>query len=116
VGESSLANGDTTSEGMLNDIGVDAQGGRRVPSSSRCSSTAAAAEPGACLDIFGEFSVTVSVLGVVRALEQNPELAKACVIRGHEIVSHGYRWIDYGAIPEEVERQHMRLAVEGCRS
>ena len=65
------------------------------------------------LDIFAEFSVTVSVLGVVRALEQNPELARACVSRGHEMVSHGYRWIDYGAVPEEVEREHMRLAVEG---
>ena len=52
----------------------------------------------------------ISILGVVRALEQNPELAKACVSRGHEIVSHGYRWIDYGAVPEEVEREHMRLA------
>ena len=65
------------------------------------------------LDIFGEFSVAISILGVVRALEQNPELAKACVRRGHEIVSHGYRWIDYGAVPEEVERQHIRLAVDG---
>ena len=32
--------------------------------------------------------------------------------RGHEIVSHGYRWIDYGAVPEDVERQHIRNAIE----
>src|SRR4029077_17034696 len=30
-GESSLSNGDEESEGMLNDIGVSAQRGRRVP-------------------------------------------------------------------------------------
>ena len=34
------------------------------------------------LDIFAEHSVAVSILGVVRALEQNPELAKACVSAG----------------------------------
>jgi peptidoglycan/xylan/chitin deacetylase (PgdA/CDA1 family) len=45
-------------------------------------------------------------------LEQNPELAKACVERGHEIVSHGYRWIDYGEVSEEVERQHIQRATE----
>jgi allantoinase len=39
-------------------------------------------------------------------------LAKACVARGHEIVSHGYRWIDYGAVAEDVERDHIRRAVD----
>jgi len=29
------------------------------------------------------------------------------------MVSHGYRWIDYGAVPEEVERRHIRQAIEG---
>ena len=64
------------------------------------------------LDAFDEFSVKMSVLGVARALEQNPQLAKACVERGHEIVSHGYRWIDYGAVAEDVEREHIRRAVD----
>jgi OHCU decarboxylase len=31
---------------------------------------------------------------------------------GHEIASHGLRWIDYQYIGEEVERQHMRQAIE----
>ncbi len=30
---------------------------------------------------------------------------------GHEICSHGYRWIDYRFVDEETERQHIRLAV-----
>jgi peptidoglycan/xylan/chitin deacetylase (PgdA/CDA1 family) len=62
--------------------------------------------------VFREFSVTMSVLGVARALEQNPELAKACVEYGHEIVSHGYRWIDYAAVAEPIEREHIQRAVD----
>ena len=64
------------------------------------------------LDAFRDFSINVSVLAVARALEQNPDLAQACVARGHEIVSHGYRWLDYGAIPADVEREHIRRAIE----
>jgi peptidoglycan/xylan/chitin deacetylase (PgdA/CDA1 family) len=112
-GESTPANGDTASEGMLNDIGAPAQTGRRVPLVESVFEYGSRRGAWRLLDIFGEFSVSVSILGVVRALEQNPELAKACVSRGHEIVSHGYRWIDYGAVPEDVERQHIGLAIDG---
>jgi len=64
------------------------------------------------LDAFDEFSIKTSILGVARALEQNPQLAKACVERGHEMVSHGYRWIDYAVAPEAVEREHIKRAVD----
>jgi peptidoglycan/xylan/chitin deacetylase (PgdA/CDA1 family) len=30
---------------------------------------------------------------------------------GHEIASHGYRWINYRDVPEEVEREHMKKAI-----
>jgi peptidoglycan/xylan/chitin deacetylase (PgdA/CDA1 family) len=112
-GESTLANGDAASEGMLNDIGVPTQTGRRVPLVESVFEYGSRRGAWRLLDIFGEFSVPVSILAVVRALEQNPQLANACRGRGHEIVSHGYRWIDYGAVPEDVERQHIRLAVAG---
>jgi peptidoglycan/xylan/chitin deacetylase (PgdA/CDA1 family) len=51
-------------------------------------------------------------LAVAKAAERNPELARAFVEDGHEIVSHGYRWLDYQTIPEEVERKHVRLGIE----
>jgi peptidoglycan/xylan/chitin deacetylase (PgdA/CDA1 family) len=111
-GESSLANGDDISEGMLNDIGVAAQRGRRVPLVESVFEYGSRRGAWRVLDVFGEFAIKISILGVARALEQNPELAKACVERGHEIVSHGYRWIDYGAVAEDVEREHIARAVE----
>jgi allantoinase len=111
-GEASLLNGDETSEGMLNDIGVAAQRGRRVPLVESVFEYGSRRGAWRVLDVFEEFAVKISILGVARALEQNPELARACVERGHEIVSHGYRWIDYGAVPEQVERDHIARAVD----
>jgi allantoinase len=110
-GEASLANDDVASEGMLNDIGASSQSGRRVPLVESVFEYGSRRGAWRVLDVFRDFSIKVSILGVARALEQNPELARACVKRGHEIVSHGYRWIDYGAVPEEVERVHIRRAV-----
>ena len=49
---------------------------------------------------------------MAKAAERNPELARAFVEDGHEIVSHGYRWLDYQTMPEEVEREHVRLGIE----
>jgi peptidoglycan/xylan/chitin deacetylase (PgdA/CDA1 family) len=112
-GESTLANGDAVSEGMLNDIGVPGFAGRRVPLVESVFEYGSRVGAWRLLSIFRRFGVPVSVLGVVRALEQNPELAAACLADGHEIVSHGYRWIDYGEVPEAVEREHIRAAVEG---
>jgi peptidoglycan/xylan/chitin deacetylase (PgdA/CDA1 family) len=111
-GEASLANGDDVSEGMLNDIGVPTQARRRVPLVESVFEFGSRRGAWRVLDVFRDFSVGVSVLGVARALEQNPELARACVARGHEIVSHGYRWIDYGDVTEDVERDHIRRAID----
>jgi peptidoglycan/xylan/chitin deacetylase (PgdA/CDA1 family) len=111
-GEASLANGDDVSEGMLNDIGVPTISGRRVPLVESVFEYGSRRGVWRVLNAFRDFSINVSVLGVARALEQNPDLARAFVARGHEIVSHGYRWIDYGAVPENVEREHIRKAVE----
>ncbi len=112
-GEATLANGDPVSEGMLNDIGVETKPGKRVPLVESVFEYGSRRGVWRVLEIFREFGIRISVLGVVRALEQNPDLARAFVRDGHEVVSHGYRWIDYVEVPEEIEREHIRLAVEG---
>ncbi|SHJ91024.1 Peptidoglycan/xylan/chitin deacetylase, PgdA/CDA1 family [Bradyrhizobium lablabi] len=111
-GEATLVNGDDGSEGMLNDIGVGTKPGQRSPLVESVFEFGSRRGAWRVLDIFRDFSVQVSVLAVARALEQNPELAKAFVQRGHEIVSHGYRWIDYADVAEEVERQHIQRAID----
>jgi allantoinase len=111
-GESSLVNGDGESEGMLNDIGVATQRSRRVPLVESVFEYGSRRGAWRVLDVLRGFAVNASILGVARALEQNPALARAFAEQGHEIVSHGYRWIDYGAVAEDVEREHIARAVE----
>jgi len=112
-GESTLANGDDVSEGMLNDIGVPAKAGIRVPLVESAFEYGSRSGVWRVLRAFKKFDVKVSVLGVVRALEQNPSAVAAFLADGHEIVSHGWRWIDYCEVPEAVERAHVALAVAG---
>jgi len=76
-GESSLINGDEESEGMLNDIGVSAQRGRRVPLVESVFEYGSRRGAWRVLKVLRDFAVKASILGVARALEQNPALAKA---------------------------------------
>jgi allantoinase len=62
--------------------------------------------------IFAERDIKITVYAVGMALERNPEAAAAIVAAGHEVASHGWRWIDYQFVSEEEERTHMRRAVE----
>ncbi len=45
------------------------------------------------------------------AVERNPEPILALHEAGHEICSHGYRWIDYQYVDESTERAHMEKAI-----
>ncbi len=62
--------------------------------------------------MFAERGINVTVFAVAMALERNPEAAAAIIEAGHEIASHGWRWIDYQFVDEAEEREHLRLAVE----
>jgi peptidoglycan/xylan/chitin deacetylase (PgdA/CDA1 family) len=45
------------------------------------------------------------------AMQRNPEAVAAMQEGGHEIASHGLRWISYQMMDEATERAHMREAV-----
>ena len=62
--------------------------------------------------IFAERGIPISVFAVAMALERNPEAAAAIAAADHEVVSHGWRWIDYQFVDEAIEREHLRRAVE----
>ena len=61
--------------------------------------------------LFQHYQLPVTVYGVAMAMERNPEAVEAMLKADWEIASHGYRWIDYQFIPEEVEREHIARAI-----
>jgi allantoinase len=67
------------------------------------------------LRLFGERKLPLTVFAVGMALQRYPEVGRAFAEAGHEIASHGWRWIDYRNVPEDVEREHIALAVDAIR-
>jgi putative urate catabolism protein len=61
--------------------------------------------------LFTERHFPVTVFGVAMALERNPEAVAAMQDADWEIASHGYRWIDYQNVDENVEREHLTKAI-----
>jgi putative urate catabolism protein len=67
------------------------------------------------LRTFEERRLPLTVFAAGMALARNPEAAAAFVAGGHEVASHGWRWIDYHGVDEATERSHMALAVDAIR-
>ncbi len=63
------------------------------------------------LRLFAERGLPLTLYGVGRALELNPDVARAVHAAGHEIASHGWRWIDYHAVDEATERAEIARCV-----
>jgi len=62
--------------------------------------------------LFTARGLPLTVYAVGQALERNPEAARAMGAAGWEVIGHGWRWIDYVDVPEEIERQHIRRTNE----
>ncbi|WP_174292612.1 allantoinase PuuE [Sphingomonas bacterium] len=62
--------------------------------------------------LFVERGVPVTVFGVASAMAQNPAAVEAMLAAQWEVASHGWRWIDYQAVPEATEREHIARAIE----
>ena len=61
---------------------------------------------------FERRGLPMTIFGVSMALERHPELTAAFKELGHEIACHGWRWIHYQNVPEEIEREHMKIGME----
>jgi putative urate catabolism protein len=62
--------------------------------------------------LFTDRGIPMTVNAVAMALERNPDAVAAMVEAGWELSSHGYRWVDHHGMPEDVEREHIRKAIE----
>lgn len=109
-GERSVLEGDATCE-ILNSelVGATAVQGRNVSIESLYEYGSRAGF-WRLMALFEARKLPITIFGVAMAMENNREATAAMVESGHEIACHGWRWIDYQAVPEEVEREHMRRA------
>lgn len=112
-GENSILHGDPASEAFLSEI-VTA-----VPlEAQRHMSMESLYEYGSRVGVwrlfklFEDKGVPLTVFAVAMALERNAAVAERAMELGYEICSHGYRWIDYQYVPEDVEREHIAQAIE----
>ena len=112
-GENCILHGDRASEAFLSEIvGARPWEGERHMSMESIYEYGSRVGVWRLLRLFQRKGVPLTLFAVAMALERNPAVAEAAVEAGHEICSHGYRWIDYRAVPEAVEREHLEKAVE----
>lgn len=112
-GERTPLEGDASSEAFLHEVvGAPPTEGRRNLNTESMFEYGSRAGFWRIHRIFAEHGLPLTVYAVGQALERNPDAARAMVDAGWEVASHGWRWIDYGELPEEEERIHLRWAVE----
>ncbi len=112
-GENSVLHGDRASEAFLSEIvGAQPVEGARHMSMESLYEYGSRAGVWRILDLFRRHRLPLTVYGVAMALERNPAAVEAFLEAGHEIASHGWRWINYQHVPIDEEREHMRRAIE----
>jgi putative urate catabolism protein len=112
-GEMSVLHGDAASESFLSDmINPAPVVGARHMSMEQIYEYGSRAGVWRLLRLFEQRGVPVTVFGVAMAMERNPAVVEAFLEAGHEIASHGWRWINYQDVPEAVEREHMARAID----
>ena len=65
---------------------------------------------------FNDRKIPLTIFGVGLALEKNKEICLAIKESNFEIVSHGYKWIDYQFINEDIEKEHVIKSYEIIKS
>ncbi|PUE89679.1 polysaccharide deacetylase family protein, partial [Xanthomonas hortorum] len=111
-GERNILHGDKESEAFLSEM-VAAQPlqGARNMSMESLYEYGSRAGVWRLLKLFKDSGVPLTIFAVAMAAQRHPEVIREMVTAGHEICSHGYRWIDYQNMDEATEREHMLEAI-----
>jgi putative urate catabolism protein len=111
-GENSVLHGDPSAETFLSEVvGAQPVHGMRHVSMESIYDYGSRVGVWRILKLFAAKQVPLTVFAVGMAAERHPEAIRAMVADGHEICSHGWRWINYQYVPESVEREHIVRAV-----
>jgi allantoinase len=116
-GERSILHGDAESEAFLHEVvATEPLPGVRNLNVESVYEYGSRAGFWRLLRMFADRNIKITVYAVAMALERHPEAAAAILEAGHEVMSHGWRWIDYQYMSEDEERAHMRQAIEDLRA
>jgi putative urate catabolism protein len=116
-GENCVLHGDSASEAFLSEIvGATAREGVRHMSMESIYEYGSRVGVWRLKKLFDRYKVPITVFAVGMAVERYPEPVQALHAAGHEICSHGYRWIDYQYVDETTEREHMHKAIAAITS
>jgi len=112
-GENSILHGDQASEAFLSEI-VAAQPlpGVRHISMEQIYEYGSRVGVWRILRLFERKQIPLTVFTVAMAAQRHPQAIRAMVDAGHEIASHGLKWINYQYVPEDVERSHICEAMD----
>jgi putative urate catabolism protein len=115
-GENTILNGDPASETFLSETpgGIAIQGGRDLSIESMYEYGSRAGF-WRILRLFAERNMHFTSWAVGKALELNPAAGRAMADAGHEVASHGWRWISYKDFTLEQELDHMKQAVKAIK-
>jgi allantoinase len=111
-GEYCILHGDAHSEYVLTDVGADPLPNARnlnVESLFEYGSRVGFWE---IMRLLRERRIDATIYAVGMALERNPAAAAEMARSGLEVACHGYRWIDYQFVPEEVERADIQRNID----
>ena len=115
-GENCVLHGDPASEAFLSEIvNADAREGVRHMSMESIYEYGSRVGVWRLKNLFDRHKVPVTVFAVGMAVERYPDPVQALHAAGHEICSHGYRWIDYQYVDESTEREHMHKAIKAIK-
>jgi allantoinase len=112
-GENCVLHGDIASETFLSEIiGAKPFEGARHMSMESIYEYGSRAGVWRILDLFKSYGFPLTTFTVAMAAERTPQIIERVLRDGHEVASHGLRWINYHGVPEELEREHLEEAVE----
>ncbi len=110
-GENSVLHGDAGSEQFLSEMANPPAFAARHLSMESIYEYGSRAGVWRLLRAFEHRGLPLTIFGVGMALQRSPEVTAAFTELGHEIACHGWRWINYQAVDEATEREHMALGM-----
>ena len=115
-GENSVLHGDKASEAYLTEIvGIAPLQGQRNLTIESLYEYGSRVGVWRLMNLFRDKGLPFTSFAVGMALLRHPDVGRRMAAEGHEIASHGWRWIDYLNVDAATERHHMQQSIDLIR-